>query len=497
MDAGADPTDRAATNLRGAVLPGALSGIIGGAAFGASIIETGALRTIASIARTDSAAVGLCIHIVVAIVVGIGFGLLVWFQRPGSGETLFWGLAYGAMWWFLGPMTLLPLLLGEPIAWNVEAARLLIPSLFGHLVYGAVTGLAFVVLTRGRSAATARSVLTAGACIRGAFSGLFGALALAAILDGQPDSPSISTSMMMPDRPTSWLVIPLAGAVAGIGFALLFPDPREGSGPMLIRGVVYGLTTWVAFAVTLIPIASGDGLRWSVTDIRASFETLPGYLLFIGAVPALLYCWSSSVARSLTHDGPAVTSQESAGAQGLHAIGAGAIAGLVGGTVFSIVLAQRGDLSGIAAMVANDSAPVGFVIHLFTSVLIGVGYGLIFVRRSNDISSALGWGTSYGVFWWLMGSLTLLPILAGDVPRWSVDAAIDAYPELIGHLVYGAFLGVVFYRIEARFDPWWFARNESEQRRAIRAADQLAGSAPALWVVTVLFALAIPLLLAP
>ncbi|MGI8791619.1 MAG: hypothetical protein ACR2H3_00290 [Acidimicrobiales bacterium] len=79
----------------------------------------------------------------------------------------------------------------------------------------------------------------------------------------------------------------------------------------------------------------------------------------------------------------------------------------------------------------------------------------------------------------------------------SVDGVINAYPALIGHLVYGAFLGVVFYRIEARFDPWWFARNEAEQRRSRRAAHQLAGSAPALWVLTVLFALAIPLLIAP
>lgn len=276
----------------------------------------------------------------------------------------------------------------------------------------------FVVLTRATRSAASRLVPTMGAFIRGAFSGLGGALALAAILNGQPDRPSISTSMMMTDRPTSWLVIAIAGAAAGIGFALLFPDPKEGSGPMLIRGFAYGLTMWVVFAVTLIPLAAGDGLRWSVTDIRPSFETLPGYLLFIGAVPAVLYCWSSSVARSLTDDGHTVANQESVGAQGVRAIGGGAIAGLVGGTVFSIVLVQIGDLSGIAAMVADDSAQVGFVIHLVTSVLIGVSYGLLFVRRSNDISSALGWGTSYGVFWWLMGSLTLLPILAGGAPRW-------------------------------------------------------------------------------
>ncbi len=480
-----------------AVGPGALAGIVGGAAFGAAMIDLGSLETIASLARSESVVVGFVIHFVIAIAIGVGFGLLVRFQRPGVGETLFWGMAYGAVWWFVGAVTLLPLLSGEPLAWSVDAARSLVPSLIGHLVYGAFTALGFVVFDRRSRHRVVSAHPTIGSVSRGAIAGLFGGITLALILDAQPGRPTVSSAMTTTDRPLTGAVTVLVGVVAGIGFALLHPNAIAGSGPALVRGMVYGFLAWIVLAVTVVPLASGDGLTWTVDDLRDGFATLPGYLLFIGAVPALVYQWLTSLTRAVASDRHAGGDQEGVGTQGLRAIFGGAAAGIVGGTVFSIVIVRTGDLPGIASMVAVDSPTVGLVLHLVTSVSIGVGYGVFFVKRSNDVSSALGWGISYGVFWWLMGSLTLLPVLAGGSPQWNVEASSEAFPSLVGHLAYGAFLGMVFYRLEARYDPWWVSRNAAEERRARRAADQLAGSAPALWVLTVLFAVVIPILLAP
>ena len=53
-------------------------------------------------------------------------------------------------WWFLGPLTLLPLLAGRPVAWDLVDARAVLPSLFGHLLYGCVTAVVFVMLRRDR-----------------------------------------------------------------------------------------------------------------------------------------------------------------------------------------------------------------------------------------------------------------------------------------------------------------------------------------------------------
>jgi hypothetical protein len=57
-----------------------------------------------------------------------------------------WGWLFGVIWWYLGPMTFLPLLLTGEIDWRTRAASALLPSLMAHLIYGATTALAFLLL---------------------------------------------------------------------------------------------------------------------------------------------------------------------------------------------------------------------------------------------------------------------------------------------------------------------------------------------------------------
>ena len=53
---------------------------------------------------------------------------------------------YGLAWWFVGHLTLLPILLGGPFIWTAGAAADGLPSLIGHLIYGAATACAFLLL---------------------------------------------------------------------------------------------------------------------------------------------------------------------------------------------------------------------------------------------------------------------------------------------------------------------------------------------------------------
>src|SRR5262249_46488480 len=152
----------------------------------------------------DSPIIGFGVHMLIAVAVGMGFGLLVWRQRPGAGELLFWGLAYGTLWWFLGPLTLLPLLRGGALAWSVPAAPAALPDPLGHLLSGASAGPALAALLPRHRAQTARR--PAGALLRGALAGLLGAWLLGATLDAQHQLLAFAAMMSGQSYLVAWLV---------------------------------------------------------------------------------------------------------------------------------------------------------------------------------------------------------------------------------------------------------------------------------------------------
>lgn len=479
--------------LRRGLVPGALAGLLGGLVSGAGLSQLGALPPTASLVRADSPVVGFIFHMAVAAILGAGFGVLVYYQRSGAGETLFWGLAYGALWWFVGPLTLMSLSLLGFLAWDVHSAQEAFPSLVGYLLYGATTGLALAALRRERWR-TPRN-LTGGAVFRGALAGLVAAWMLGVMLDAQNQLPAFANMMMgESSRSLAWVVILMIGLASGATFALLYPRPPDGTGPALIRGTVYGFFWWVAGALTLLPLIGGTGLAWSLEAARARFATLPGYLLF-GAAVALAYQWLDGLVRLLFSDTVSGRDEEGVGTEGLRAVGRGALAGLAGGVLFTLVMLQIGFLPVFARLIGSTSAVTGLIVQLVVADLIGASYGLLFRRQSYDIGSALGWGVSYGFFWWVLGPLTLIPIFLGVAPQWTAQAAAELFASLVGHLAYGAGLGVVFHVLEARHNPWWIPRSRAEAARVARRKELVLTSAPALWVLVVVIALTLPVLL--
>jgi hypothetical protein len=81
---------------------------------------------------------------------------------------------------------------------------------------------------------------------------------------------------------------------------------------------------------------------------------------------------------------------------------------------------------------------------------VGVPYGLLFRRLDQDVTTALGWGLSYGFLWWGLGPLTLLPLLGGRDVQWAATEAAGAFGALIALLLYGACLGLAFHLLQAR-----------------------------------------------
>jgi hypothetical protein len=134
---------------RQAVLVGALSGIVGGVVFGLmmSMAMPPMMGMIGSLVGAPG--LGWVVHLVFSAIIGAGFGLVFGRRAAAAwGRAAGLGLGYGAIWWMLGPLLIMPIWMGmgPMLARAFEVPNLL--SLMGHLVYGLVTALVYRAVTR-------------------------------------------------------------------------------------------------------------------------------------------------------------------------------------------------------------------------------------------------------------------------------------------------------------------------------------------------------------
>ncbi len=121
---------------------GAYGGLAGGLVFGAMMGFMGMLPMIGSMVGQPTAGAGFVVHMVNSVIIGAGFALVLGRFVSGTHSGVGLGLAYGGAWWFLGPLTLMPLFMGMGfgVNWNTAAAVAMLPSLVGHLMFGGVLG---------------------------------------------------------------------------------------------------------------------------------------------------------------------------------------------------------------------------------------------------------------------------------------------------------------------------------------------------------------------
>jgi hypothetical protein len=135
----------------------------------------------------------------------------------------------------------------------------------------------------------------------------------------------------------------------------------------------------------------------------------------------------------------------------------GGLAGLGAGLVFGVMMqmmnaptpegGQVPMMAMVAMVVGSSSLVVGWIYHLFNSVVIGAIFGWLFGNRAVSRGSALGWGVLYGVAWWILGAQILMPVALGMAPFASImmpSMRMIAIGSLIGHTVYGLILGGLF-----------------------------------------------------
>jgi len=129
-------------------LRGAFAGLLGGSVFGVWMAEKGVLAAIASMGGGSSPLLGLVMHLVISMGIGASFAVLYFRVAVGLIPSILWGLVYGFIWWFLGPLTLMSLMMGTGLQWTASAVAQTIPSLIWHLVFGGVLGVSYEALRR-------------------------------------------------------------------------------------------------------------------------------------------------------------------------------------------------------------------------------------------------------------------------------------------------------------------------------------------------------------
>jgi uncharacterized membrane protein YagU involved in acid resistance len=129
--------------------------------------------------------------------------------------------------------------------------------------------------------------------------------------------------------------------------------------------------------------------------------------------------------------------------------GLGALGGLAGGVVFGMLMGMMGMLPMVGMLVRQESAGIGFVVHLLISAFIGAVYGLVAGRFTLSWGAALAGGLINGVVWWVLGALILMPLMLGmnemvfviGQPQWM---------SLVGHILYGLVTALVFTALARR-----------------------------------------------
>lgn len=134
---------------------GAIGGLAGGVPFGIMMGMMGMLPMIGGMLGMPSTIAGFAVHMMMSAMIGAGFGLVAGQIASHAKPAVLAGLAYGALWWVLGPLLFMPWIMGMGFAANLSAAGITasMPSLAGHLVFGAVLGFALHRLADRSSAA--------------------------------------------------------------------------------------------------------------------------------------------------------------------------------------------------------------------------------------------------------------------------------------------------------------------------------------------------------
>jgi hypothetical protein len=426
---------------------------------------------------------------------GLTFSVFVSRRATGPGAGLIWGLGAALLLWFAIPFGVDLIL--HPTSANTMLidARARFPQLVAYLVcLGMPVGVVIGVRGVLRSKQTQSEFRWGRAIVAGGLAGTIAGLAFSGweyaggylpLLGGLPELQSQATAAIL-----HFLVALLIGSIFGI----LFQRDVRGYGSSMGWGLGFGIFLWFFDPLTVFPVASGQPLDWSHEQGTALFGSLVGYIIY-GFILGTVYAFLDRLwVRLFIQSDPLNREPEGLGFHFLRSVECGGLAGLVGGLVSIPVMEATGILPRIAGLDTSFGDIHGPIIHLLVSSGIGMSYGFLFRDEAPSISLGVPWGFLFGLIWWYVGALTLLPLILTGVYDWRASAAVALFPSLIGHLIYGGTTAFTFLWLERRYKRWLLLdpRIAAREQRRLRP---VGTRAPALWFFALGLGVLLPILL--
>jgi hypothetical protein len=429
-------------------------------------------------------------------VFGLIFALFLERRVSTAGAGLIWGLASAFLMWLVFPAGLVPLYLrGFHSMAALGDARDQFPQLVGYLVcLGMPVGLVLGFRNGWRSSESNSRFNWTRAIVAGGLAGVLGGATFDRWMSAGDYFPLLSGISQLPSRGTSLLLQFLIALLMGVIFGLLFQRDVRGYGSCMGWGIGYAILWWFLGPMTLLPIVSRSPLDWSADAGSAVFGSLVGHILY-GLILGVSYATIDRVwIRLFIQSDPLNREPHGPGLRVLQSVGWGAIAGFAGGIVSSPIMLKTGVLTKVAGLDTSLSNWHGLLVHLLVSTAIGMTFGLLFRNESTNLSAGVAWGWLFGLIWWYLGPMTLLPLMLNGVCDWSTDAASALLPSLMGHLVFGAVTACVFLVLRNRYTRWLMLdpRIAARARRRVRP---LGTPAPALWFLVLGLGVLLPILL--
>ena len=120
---------------------GVIGGIAGGVVFGMLMQMMGMMPMIAMMVGSESVLVGWILHLIISAVTGVLFVMMFGSKVSTNADGVRYGLIYGLIWWVLGPLVIMPVILGMGIQIQNAFGQTQLMSLMGHLVFGVILGI--------------------------------------------------------------------------------------------------------------------------------------------------------------------------------------------------------------------------------------------------------------------------------------------------------------------------------------------------------------------